>query len=599
MGRAAKWNEEFGLTSGEIEERKNFLEFSEEDVGLLRELHAHLEMYGAGAAFTRSFYDHILSFPALSELIMGSASMDRLKAMQSRYFYRLTEGCYDGEYVSERLNVGFAHHKVGLEPKWYIGAYRKYLSVFMPILKRVFWRDEARMFAAHDALLKIVFFDMGLALDSYFQVDKMTLFQMANHDSLTGLPNRNLLRDRLVHAMSGAERSGNVLGVFVLDLDNMKKINDSLGHMVGDRVIVAVAERLSNCLRENDTVARWGGDEFVIVLDSDGQEVTPVADKILNSIRQPLFIEGTEFYISASIGIALYPHDGKDMNDLLKNADAAMYLAKKESGKNAYRYYQPELNRQAVRRLALESELRHALERNEFRLDYQPQVDMQSGKIVGLEALLRWERHGELVFPDQIIPLAEETGLIVPIGEWVLRSACAQVVSIRRAGLDGIKVAVNFSARQFGQDDLVEMVGEALDSTACEPDWLQIEITESMVMENAEQSCRVLERLAKMGVSLAIDDFGSGYSSLSYLRRFPIHILKIDRSFVQDIPDDAAIVNAVISLGHSLKLKVVAEGVEDRGQLEFLRKKGCHFVQGYYLHRPAPASEIMRLLSSA
>lgn len=603
MGQAAKAEDffrgEFGITLEEIEERKEFLELSDGDVGVLRELHACLERVGARHQFTASFYEHILSFPPLRELIPDSAALDRLAGMQNRYFDRLTAGCYDADYVAERLKVGYAHHKVGLEPKWYIGAYRKYLSAFVPILKEAFHGNEEKFSAAHDALLKIVFFDMGLALDSYFQVDKKALYYMANHDSLTGLPNRNLLQDRLMHAMSASDRSGNPLAVLVLDLDNIKKINDSLGHMVGDLVILAVADRLGNCLRENDTVARWGGDEFVIVLYSDGQEISPVANKILQCIRQPLFLDGTEFFISASMGIAVYPLDGKDQNELLKNADAAMYLAKKEDGRNAFRYYRPEMNVEAMRRLRLEAGLRHALERNEFRLHYQPQIDTRSGDIIGLEALLRWESGEGMVSPDQIIPVAEDTGMIISIGEWVLKTACMQAVSLHRAGLGAMKVAVNFSARQFRQNDLAETVEKILEATGCKPEWLQIEITESMLMENPEQSSEVLARLANMGISLAIDDFGTGYSSLNYLKRFPIHFLKIDRSFVQDLasdPDDAAIVNAVISLGHSMKLKVVAEGVEDAVQLEFLRNNGCYLVQGYYFHRPVPAEEIMRIL---
>lgn len=535
----------------------------------------------------------------MSDLIRDEAALERLKAMQGRYFDSLTEGCYGPEYVADRLKVGHAHHRAGLEPKWYIGAYRKYLSAFMPALKRIFWHDDEKLSQAQDALLKIVFFDMGLALDAYFQHDKRALYYMANHDSLTGLPNRNLLQDRLGHAMSVADRSGGTVGVIVLDLDNIKKINDSLGHMVGDLVICEVGERLGNCLRENDTVARWGGDEFVVVLECEGGEVSPVANKILQSVRQPLFLDGAEFYISASMGIALYPMDGRDQNELLKNADAAMYLAKKEGGRNAFRYYRPEMNVDAMRRLNIEAGLRHALEREEFRLHYQPQVDIASGQVVGLEALLRWETENGTISPAQIIPVAEETGMILSIGEWVLQTACRQAAAMREAGLVGINVAVNFSARQFRQPDLVEMVGRVLAATGCDPSWLQIEITESMLMENPEQSSLILEKLAGMGVSLAIDDFGTGYSSLAYLKRFPIHFLKIDHSFMQDVDsdsDNAAIVNAVISLGHSLKMKVVAEGVENADQHEFLRQRGCHFGQGYYFHHPAPAEDIMQVL---
>ena len=427
------------------------------------------------------------------------------------------------------------------------------------------------------------------------------LLHLANHDPLTGLFNRALLHDRLSQAATYAARAGRHVAVLFIDLDRFKNINDSLGHDAGDQVLVEVARRLTANVRQGDTVARLGGDEFVVVLTDIAQEseIAAIARKILDALFVPVMMDGQELSPVASMGIAVYPRDGANSTALLANADAAMYRVK-ENGCGNFQFYQPSMNVRALERLKLEAGLRRALERNEFVLHYQPQIDIASGAIVGVEALLRWQPPGrEMVHPADFIPIAEETGLIVPIGQWVLRTACAQQVAWRKAGLRDLRVAVNLSGRQFKQQDLHRMVEDVLAETQCPADRLELEITESVVMDNPEAAAAALQLLTYMGVHLSIDDFGTGYSSLSYLKRFPIHSLKIDRSFVRDIPadsNDAAIATAVIALAHSMKLTVTAEGVETAEQLAFLRERQCDAMQGFLCGRPVPPEEIAALL---
>jgi diguanylate cyclase (GGDEF)-like protein/PAS domain S-box-containing protein len=428
------------------------------------------------------------------------------------------------------------------------------------------------------------------------------LLHMANHDVLTSLPNRTLLLDRLSQAIAFANRSGDQVAVLLIDLDRFKNINDSLGHDVGDKLITGIARKLLSQIREVDTLARLGGDEFVILLADVAHEdaVAMLAQQVLESLSQPMTIQGHELYPAGSIGISLFPKDGIDSQTLIKNADTAMYRAK-DAGRNNFQFYAHAMNARALDRLKLEGGLRNALLRDEFVLHYQPQMDIASGAVVGVEALLRWQPPGkDMIYPVDFIPIAEETGLIVAIGEWVLRTACAQHAAWEKAAtFPHIKMSVNLSARQFKQQDIVKMVSRALEDTGCDPDCLELEITESIVMENPEVAAATLQRLSDMGVYLSIDDFGTGYSSLTYLKRFPIHTLKIDRSFVRDITtdaDDAAIAKAVIALAHSMKLKVIAEGVETAEQLAFLSEQHCDQMQGYYLSRPIPAQQLESLL---
>jgi diguanylate cyclase (GGDEF)-like protein/PAS domain S-box-containing protein len=426
--------------------------------------------------------------------------------------------------------------------------------------------------------------------------------QLAFFDPLTRLPNRRMLQDRAGQALASAEREGKQLALLFIDLDHFKTINDSLGHSAGDQLLAEVTHRLSATVRRMDTVARLGGDEFVVLLsESTLDGAAEVARKILHAVSRTFRIEQQELGVTLSLGISLFPQDGRDFETLLKHADTAMYRAK-ESGRNAYQFFASEMNVAATERLVLENSLRQGLERGEFVLYYQPQVNVASGRIVGAEALVRW-RHPKigLVPPGKFIPVAEVSGLIVLIGEWVLREACRQNRAWQDAGLAKISVAVNLSSVQFrgGHRLLEESVRSVLAETGLAAEWLELELTEGIVMGGANETVEILQRLSAMGVKLAIDDFGTGYSSLSYLKRFPIDKLKIDQSFVRDIvtdPDDLAIAEAVISMGHSLRLGVIAEGVEHAEQLEILRRQGCDEVQGYHFSIPLPAEEFAELL---
>jgi diguanylate cyclase (GGDEF)-like protein/PAS domain S-box-containing protein len=422
------------------------------------------------------------------------------------------------------------------------------------------------------------------------------LEHQASHDSLTGLPNRRLLRERIEHGIARAARDGQLVAVVFIDLDHFKLINDSLGHHVGDRLLLEVADRLVASVRGHDTVARQGGDEFVIVLTElhDQAEIGSIVNQLLEIVSQPWVDESQEYGLSCSIGISCYPQDGDEPDALLRSADTAMYKSK-EAGRNTYHFFTPEFNLAINERLELENNLRHAIERDEFRVHYQPRIDVASGRIVGAEALIRWQCPGKgLVPPDSFIPIAEETGLIIPIGNWILREACRRNKAWQRAGLPPISVSVNLSPIQFRHHSLVQSVADALHHADLDPAYLELELTESFVMHDAERINIAMQALKALGVDIAVDDFGTGYSSLSYLKRFPVDRLKIDKSFVRDIhsdPDDAAIVVAIITLGHALGLKVVAEGVETLAHVEFLRAHHCDEIQGYYYSRPVPADE--------
>ncbi len=424
---------------------------------------------------------------------------------------------------------------------------------------------------------------------------------LAYHDPLTGLPNRVLFNDHLTLELAHARRNKCMVAVIFLDLDRFKTINDTLGHAIGDRLLQEVAKRLTGCLRGGDTVARLGGDEFMLLLSgiTHGEDVAKVARRILEVLKPPFNLDGHELHITGSMGISLYPSDGEDAETLIKNADTAMYRAK-EQGRGAYQFYTPSMNAKAFEHLILENDLQRALERQEFVVYYQPQVSLHTGQIVGVEALVRWQHPDKgLVPPMEFIPLAEETGLIIPLGDWVFWEACAQNRAWQKAGFPPLWIAINLSARRFKQKGLIKDIARILKETGLDPNYLELELTESHLMENVEATLSTLHELKAMGIHLSVDDFGTGYSSLSYLKRFPIDKLKIDRLFVLDItsnPDDAAIAMAIIAMAHSLKLKVTAEGVETKEQLEFLRAHQCDEMQGYYFSRPVPAEIITQLL---
>jgi diguanylate cyclase (GGDEF)-like protein/PAS domain S-box-containing protein len=420
--------------------------------------------------------------------------------------------------------------------------------------------------------------------------------RLAQYDVLTGLPNRALLYDRLNRAISQAARENWMMAVLFIDIDRFKHVNDTLGHAAGDELLKQLSERFCKCVRGEDTVGRLSGDEFAIVLTRliNPQDAATVANKVIEALNRPFQLHGTDLYVTASLGITVYPTDSVDQDTLITNADVAMYRAK-ERGRNNYQFYTPEMNRRTREMLGMESALRHALERDEFVLHYQPKVSLGSARVTGVEALLRWHRPDKgLVAPAEFMPLLEESGLIVRAGEWVLNAVCRQLQEWRMSGAPLLPVAINLSARQFLAPDLGPTIKSVLEQHALDPRLLEVEITESSIMADAEEAIRTLEYLQALGVGIAIDDFGTGYSSLAYLKRFPLRALKIDRTFVRDIttdPDDATITQAVISMAHSLQLKVIAEGVESAAQLAFLMRYACDEVQGFLFSRPMPAAQ--------
>ncbi|HQS98672.1 MAG: GGDEF domain-containing protein [Hydrogenophilales bacterium 16-64-46] len=560
---------------------------------------------------------------------------DMMREAVRRYeslFENATEGIFqttpDGHYLS--ANPALAHiyghttpdelitHLHDIEHQLYVQPERR--TEFVRLMQaqgtvrnfesRVYRRDGSIIWisenarAVKDSQGAVQFYEGTVVDITERREHEAALEYQAHHDSLTGLPNRTLLRDRIDQAIAHAWRHGYQVAVVFVDLDHFKLINDSLGHHVGDRLLLEVAARLKACVRGNDTVARQGGDEFVLVLTEqhDEDEMLNVVSRLLDAVSQPWSNNGQEYGLSCSIGISCYPRDGEDPDALLRSADAAMYQAK-ASGRNTYHCYTPELNQAISERLELETSLRHALDREEFRVYYQPRIDVASGRVVGAEALIRWDCPGKgIVPPDSFISIAEETGLIIPIGQWILHEACRQNSAWRRAGLPPIAVSVNLSPIQFRHTGLVDAVAEALAEAGLDPKSLELEVTESFVMHDAERINVAMQSLKSLGVDIAVDDFGTGYSSLSYLKRFPVDRLKIDKSFVRDIdsdPDDAAIVRAIITLGHALNLRVVAEGVETAAHLDYLKLHGCDEVQGYYFSRPVPAMEMEALLDDS
>ncbi len=426
---------------------------------------------------------------------------------------------------------------------------------------------------------------------------KDILFDQAHHDALTGLPNRVLFNDRLEHGIEQAKRHKTEIALFFIDLDHFKQINDSLGHQVGDKMLVAVTERLKAKIRKEDTLARLGGDEFTIIIEDmkEIQDVSHLAQKILEVLTQPVHIEGHTLYISCSIGISLYPQDDTDANNLIKYADAAMYKAKEE-GRNNFQFYSSEMTALALERVVMETNLRQALKNEEFILYYQSQVDANSGKLTGVEALIRWQHPAlGLVSPMKFIALAEETGLIVEIDRWVMKTAMKQVTKWYQEGLAPSVLAINLSMRELRSNDFIEILQETMSDIGFKPEWLELEVTERQVMINPEEAISKLELISQMGIKIVIDDFGTGYSSLAYLKRLPVDKLKIDQSFVKGIPDDKddiAIVKAIIALAKSLGLELIAEGVETDAQRDFLVEFGCENLQGYYYCEPMPSDEM-------
>jgi diguanylate cyclase (GGDEF)-like protein len=518
---------------------------------------------------------------------------------------RSRQACIINDYLADPSAEAF-HHRARLDGT-NSGASFPLLVQEQVVGAMSFMSLEKNTFTAEFAeLLQRLVDNVSFALENFDRADEKTkaderIEYLASHDSLTHLPNRDMFNGMLRRAIDAAARYQRQFALLFIDLDRFKVINDSLGHDAGDMLLVEVGGRLRRALRSSDVVARLGGDEFVVILEETAErpEVERIAGELLSVLSQPLQLSGHECHTTASIGIAMYPSDGADILTLTKNADMAMYLAK-EDGKNGFRFFTKEIKTQSIERLKLESALRRALEREQFSLYYQPKIDMASGQITGVEALLRWN-HPDLgtVSPGQFIPLAEETGLIVPIGRWVLEEACAQNMAWQRRGLRPVTMAVNLSPRQFADPNLLHDVDEALVASGMSPVLLQLEVTESMVMRNVSRAIKVLDAIQSRGIRLAIDDFGTGYSSMSLMKQFPIDTIKIDRSFVRDLPvdsEDQAIAQAIISMGKALGMTVIAEGVETVEQEAFLRSHACDEMQGFLFSKPLPAKQMADLL---
>ncbi|MBR1281534.1 EAL domain-containing protein [Bradyrhizobium sp. AUGA SZCCT0177] len=515
--------------------------------------------------------------------------------------FRTKQPCISNNYLADQERSAF--HDIVRRTGSKSGAALPLLSRGHAVGVLLFMAAEEGIFTSEFVeLLERLATNISFALENFDRTDEKAMAEerikyLATHDSLTDLPNRAMFSQLLNHSVEVAERQQRPFALLFIDLDRFKIINDSLGHAAGDALLVEMAKRLRGGLRANDVVARLGGDEFVILLNdvAEQQHAATVAHHLLSIISEPLELGGHECRVTASIGVAIFPKDGNDERDLMMKADSAMYLAKQE-GKNDVRHCSDEIKTQSVDRLMMEAGLRRALDRNELCLHYQPKLDIATGRVVGVEALLRW-LHPDfgLLPPLRFIPLAEETGLIVPIGRWIMQTACAQNVAWQREGLPPISMAINVSPRQFSDENLLRDIDDALAASGMEPQLLQIEVTESMVMLNIERAVHLLDSIQSRGVRLAIDDFGTGYSSMSALKRFPIDTIKIDRSFVRELPhnpEDRAIARAIINMGKALGLTIVAEGVETIEQKEFLREHACDEIQGFLISKPVPPENV-------
>lgn len=712
---------EIGIDDAEIAHRQAFLAFDNHDVALLKSMHDILA--GRREELIEDFYDHLLRFPELRPLLGDEAKLARLKRAHMTYFSQLTEGSYGQSYVENRLQVGVAHQRVGLTPKWYMSAYCKYLSGVMPQVLTHYAAEPQRQLDACRALFKVIFFDMGLALETYFHaehkvlmlahsyteqivsnmpigfivldargkiglvnnavlnmfnLDKTKIWQdntlgqyfglttldeiisqvlksekscndfefdradgnsnrsyladislaqmggdnvvlfmvqditsrkqsegeihrLAFYDSLTQLPNRRLLQERLLQSMSISARSGKYGALMFLDMDNFKTINDTQGHDVGDLLLKEVASRLTRNVREGDTVARLGGDEFVVALESlssvpheSAAQSEMIAEKIRAELSQPYLLNGMEHNSSPSIGVSLFRGHQNSLDEVLKQADLAMYQAK-AGGRNMVCFFDPAMQAEMESRARLEKDLRVSIRLKQFQLYYQMQVD-DSGRIIGAEALIRWiHPQRGMVSPAQFIPLAEEVGMILPIGDWVIEQACNQLkIWEMDPVMSKIKVSVNVSPRQLSQPYFVEQVKDAIEKTGIRASCLKLELTESFILNDVEDAIEKMQELRRIGINFAMDDFGTGYSSLSYLKRLPLEQLKIDQSFVRDIAHDknsSIMVRTIINIASNFGLKIVAEGVETDEQLALLRQYGCDTFQGYFFGKPVPSNE--------
>jgi len=460
------------------------------------------------------------------------------------------------------------------------------------------------IFFTEEDLKILLFVSDQIAMAIKRKIDDIKIHKQAHYDQLTGLTNKALFHDRLEHAIDNAKRHDEVLGVLFIDLDNFKYVNDSMGHSAGDKLIKLISNRLEQCVRKGDTVSRWGGDEFTVLLPSIKRisGIYKLCNRILNESFTDVVIEGQELRITASIGIALYPQDGEDADKLISNADAAMYNSK-NMGKNQYNLFKPKMNNDILERISFENGLFRAIEKEEFDLVYQPQILLEENKLIGFEALIRWYNPEKGVLaPYKFIPIAEETNLILPLGEWIINKVCQENKKWHDKGYDNLTCAVNISAKQFYQNDIIEIIENALKKSKLDPRFLELELTESVIMDDVDKAVKIFTKLKDMGIKLSIDDFGTGYSSLSYLKKFPIDTLKIDQSFISNLTKDSindiTIANLVIDLGHKLGMQVIAEGVETQQQINFLTKYACDKIQGYIVSKPLKKEDFEKLLET-
>jgi diguanylate cyclase (GGDEF)-like protein len=611
---------EMGITPDEIERRKLFLELSERDTAQLAELHRYIAELNIESVFSNEFYRHLLAFGELARLLPDEVTVNRLKALQAAYFKRLTAGNYDRDYVLGRVAVGHTHQRMGLEPKWYTGAYRKFLATLIPVMQQMAGADAARFEALHNALLKAVFFDMQLALDTYFHSDREALRHIASHDALTGLPNRALFCERLQREIGRAKRENYRIALLQVDLDEFKEINDTLGHAAGDRLLVEAVRRIKECVRESDLLARVGGDEFAVTLAQlpDAKHAENVAEKIIGRLAAPYHLGSEIAYLSASVGITLCPDHADDLDALLSCADQAVSCAKRR-GRGRWCHFIPAMHEAAQHRLRLTNDLRGALAAGQFCIHYQPIVELATGGIHKAEALLRWQ-HPErgMIYPSDFIPLAEASGLIIEIGDWVFKESARWAKRWGEQYDHGFQISVNESPVQFMNRQVSINVSPAQFDTHSHifaEEWLThlaelglsggsvvVEITEGLLLDAEPDILEKLLKLRDAGIQVAIDDFGTGYSSLSYLKKFDIDYLKIDQSFVRELetnPNDRTLCQAIVVMAHTLGLKVIAEGVETKAQRDILIKAGCDYAQGYLFAQPMPPEQFEALLSNS
>jgi diguanylate cyclase (GGDEF)-like protein/PAS domain S-box-containing protein len=707
---------EIGIDGNDLSTRKAFLSFGEQDASVLKELHHLLETHRG--QLTEIFYAHLLRFPEIRPLLGDGKKLAQLKHAQEVYFSQLTSGLYDLSYVENRLHVGLVHQRVGLTPKWYMSAYCTYLNGVMPLILAHYAHDPGNGQQACSALLKVVFFDMELALDTYFHAEHKALqgarsyteqivshmpigfivldtfgnvrlannavlrmfgqnnkwlgktlgevigvtvldenvaqilqngasfadfgfdlksnegthsyladislakmgeesvvlfmvqditlrkqseeeiHRLAFYDPLTQLPNRRLLHERLIQSMSISARTGKYSALMFIDLDNFKTLNDTQGHDVGDLLLKEVALRLSKSVRAGDTVARLGGDEFVVALEALSSITTEaanqsevIAEKIRYELSQPYLLKEIEHNSSPSIGVSLFRGHQSNLDEILKQADLAMYQAK-STGRNKVCFFDPAMQAEIEFRAGMEKDLRTSIRQQQLELYYQMQVD-DSGRIIGAEALIRWiHPQRGMVSPAQFIPLAEEIGMILPIGDWVIEQACSQ---LKRWEMDplmrNLRLSVNVSPRQLSQPYFVEQVKDAIEKSGIRSSQLKLELTESFILHDLDDAIEKMQELGRIGIRFSMDDFGTGYSSLAYLTRLPLEQLKIDQSFVRDISDNKnsrMMVRTIINIANNFGLEIVAEGVETDEQLAFLRQYGCNKFQGYLFGKPVP-----------